>query len=1217
MDGKQPCCPSCGQQLERSVAGEQCLVCLLILAADGGSLDEGEDTIERQVGLQQLGDYLLESEIARGGMGVVYRAHQISLNRTVAIKMLIAGQLATPDLVRRFYVEAEAAAKLDHPNIVPIYEVGELETLHFFSMKLIEGGNLSHLPDSYSLAGQLSATQLRERQRQIAGLVVKIADALAYAHDHGVLHRDIKPSNILIDTDSEPHLTDFGLAKLIQQGGTRLTLTSSVIGSPSYMAPEQAVGAIHQITAQADIYSLGAVLYELLTGQPPFLGETVVETIRQVTDQPPTRPRSLNGRIHPDLETIAIRCLEKEPHRRYASAADVGLELRRFLQGESIVARPVGPMRELWRWANRNRRVSLMAGMLLLALLIGTAGVAWQSRRATLANRELTETVSHLKWSRITEMVKQGEIRGAVARLADILRRDPANRQTATYTMSILDQSQYHVPVGARISHPGEAVITVAEFTPDETLLATGAVDRSVRIWNLDDSSLAIDPIVVDSKVEHLSFNRDGTLLAVSTSKGTLSIRRVRDGAEVFAETLEETITNLEFARSSQQLLFTVGSNLCLWRPESSPVVQRLECNKRIDSLSLSKDGIRVVTLFRDRTAAVWETPSGQELLHINKFRILDAVISENGQRIAASEKTFGSLVIWDLESRREISNLNTRFGDIDHLNFVAADDRIVGASTSHEWSAIYSCLTGQQCGPPMRHRTIVTVIEPFADGRYVMTLSKKNEMRFWNVETGESYAAPLMLPGGILHAGASQTGKFIWTGTNDAQPQHSVDIRSVQVWRLHTPQVPPDHSRDPERFLNGAAAASSDGRWVVTCIGRRANSERNFQPELTFVDAATGDTVRPPFVCSSDVYGCVFTPDNQKLLVVMVNGQIAVFSVPDFQLLQGPIDSGHPIQPSRLSPDGKSFATGSADGWVTLWELNTLSPLWKQRHSTARLNDLYFSADGQILASCSNDRTAKIWNTASGSMLTELIGHSDRIYNVRIDPATQTVATGGDDSDAILWDLASGEVRFRLPHVDRVYAIDFHPQQDLLAVASRDGRCQLWHTRTARPVGRPMILDQVVFNTKFSQDGSRLLCSGQAGFQLWDTSSQRPLTVLHRQVGQYAVGVDADGCRTMFIQDDSAVFCGSQRYSSRIWKLNLVHRDVPSWFPDFLESIVMQRLSPDTEIPQLVETDLHLKINQQIQALDDSDYVSWCKQWFESLKVTNSDHPIDARESN
>src|SRR6059058_5997818 len=258
--------------------------------------------------LGELGDYELLEEVGRGGQGVVFRARQKSLNRTVALKIIGLGQWASKAHVKRFRLEAEAAARLDHPCIVPIYEVGERDGCCYFSMKFVEGGQLDEVVRRTPMS-----------IRQAAELIAKVARTVHYAHQHGILHRDLKPGNILLDAKGEPHLTDFGLARLVETEST-MTRTLDVLGTPSYMAPEQAVGNNAAVSSVTDIYGLGAVLYQLLTGQPPFAGGATYETIKLLLDTEPRSPRLLNPKIDRDLSTICLKCLEKDPKRRYSSA---------------------------------------------------------------------------------------------------------------------------------------------------------------------------------------------------------------------------------------------------------------------------------------------------------------------------------------------------------------------------------------------------------------------------------------------------------------------------------------------------------------------------------------------------------------------------------------------------------------------------------------------------------------------------------------------------------------------------------------------------------------------------------------------------------------------------------------------------------------------------------------------------------------------------------
>lgn len=377
-------CSQCGASLSGDGPAGNCPACLLALAMtfdcrhdDSVPLDS--TAVENQPLIRYFGDYELLEEIARGGMGVIYRVRQMSLNRPAALKMILAGRLATPALVQRFQIEAEAAARLDHPNIVPIYEIGEYDGQHYFTMKLFPGGTLA---DYVRNTGVPSGASM---QHAVA-LVSQVARAIHYAHQHGILHRDLKPTNILLDATGEPHVTDFGLAKLADHDAS-LTMSVAIVGTPAYMSPEQASGQSKRLTTASDVYSLGAILYELLTGTPPFQGESCVETLRLVSEHEPVPPRSLNAAVDRDLETVCLKCLSKAPDRRYGSAELLADELDRWLCGEPIQARPVGTTEKFIRWCRRKPALagSLFFTCALLAfVVVGSPIAIYQVNQARL-----------------------------------------------------------------------------------------------------------------------------------------------------------------------------------------------------------------------------------------------------------------------------------------------------------------------------------------------------------------------------------------------------------------------------------------------------------------------------------------------------------------------------------------------------------------------------------------------------------------------------------------------------------------------------------------------------------------------------------------------------------------------------------------------------------------------------------------------------------------
>src|SRR5438128_10494164 len=402
-------CSKCGAEIPADAPEGGCPGCLLETAL--GALETKSERLAEMVG--ELGDYELLEEVGRGGQGVVFRARQKSLNRTVALKVISLGQWASKVHLKRFRREAEAAASLDHPGIVPIYEVGERDGSCYFSMTFVEGGQV----DEVVRRAPMSI-------RQTVELIAKVARTVHYAHEHGMLHRDIKPGNILLDAKGEPHLTDFGLARLVESESS-VTQTLDVLGTPSYMAPDQALGENAAVSSATDVYGLGAVLYQLLTGQPPFAGGTTYETIKLLLDTEPRQPRLLNPKIDRDLSTICLKCLEKDPQRRYSSALALAEDLERWLKHEPIQARRTGIFARGRKWVQRNPTSALLAAS-LIALAAAAGWIVWKRE---LIRQTLTTGIAVLPFENLSEQREdaaafvdgvQDDILTKLARIADL-----------------------------------------------------------------------------------------------------------------------------------------------------------------------------------------------------------------------------------------------------------------------------------------------------------------------------------------------------------------------------------------------------------------------------------------------------------------------------------------------------------------------------------------------------------------------------------------------------------------------------------------------------------------------------------------------------------------------------------------------------------------------------------------------------------------------------
>ncbi len=652
MQEKQVC-PDCGAPVRRATPAGQCPACLLRLSlsvADGGlafGLDEcpaeevsaSETLNPDSAHIRYVGDYELIEEIGRGGMGVVYKARQVSLNRFVALKLVRAGDFADENEVARFRAEAEAAAHLDHPNIVSIYEVGEHDGRHYFSMKLIEGG---------SLAERIANDELRmtnvghERQtapfdiRHSALVISQVARAVHHAHQRGLLHRDLKPGNILLDAEGQPHITDFGLAKRIDTDSA-MTMPGAILGTPGYIAPEQAAG-VKQLTTAADIHSLGAILYELLAGRPPFTGATVMETLHNVMNKEPVPPSAVRSSrreeahsksesrkpksgivqslltsaatsVDCDLETICLKCLEKEPARRYGSAEALADDLERWLAHKPIRARPVTFVERLRKWTQRNPLHATGAAALFLVSALGLAGVLWQWHAAVAARRAIQEELWH------SQLLDARSYRlssgpGRRAKALEILERAAAyhpsielrNEALATLVLPDLGSNfwwrregnaelpqAFTSDLGFYAGRTGNGQVAVwrgadpkavtrfnglgavgktMRFSPDDSLLAVKFADGAIGVWNWRDQQLVLQTKSWPDGSDHVppfDFTPDGREFWLSDSTEQLARYSLPDGQPLPPPAITGRARRLRFDPTGHRLVGWSGRTLTAW----------------------------------------------------------------------------------------------------------------------------------------------------------------------------------------------------------------------------------------------------------------------------------------------------------------------------------------------------------------------------------------------------------------------------------------------------------------------------------------------------------------------------------------------------------------------------------------------------------------------------------------------------------------------------
>ena len=732
-------CPKCKNEIPAGAPESVCPSCLF-------EDDPSDEITLPDESLGQIGKFTLVEEIARGGMGVVYKAQEEDLNRAVAIKMIRGGRIADERELKRFQAEAEAAANLRHPSIVAIHQVGEEDGNPFFAMDLVEGGDLESWQKGKPMEDMAAAR-----------LITEIANAAAYAHGEGIVHRDLKPQNILMDADGKPHVTDFGIAKRLD-GDSQLTLTGVIMGSPSYMSPEQAAGETTTIRETADIYSLGAILYSLLTGRPPFQAATPMKTLEQVTTREPLAPKAVNPTISEDLNTICLKCLNKSPQGRYQSADDLVAELERFCAGKPILARPVSRTEATRKWVKRNPVISALTATIGIVALIGFLSVWWQleqtrgalstaqeAQRAEISARapqhsprlvlnhdeEAMSVAFAPNGTDLLTASKDGHWRvfnGTDGQLSQNVKAHKGMVAEASYRASGNEILTFSYDTQTHFPHVNPNGETIHSYTSHDY------GDQTARVWD-SNTGKELQTISSPTQISSAKLSPDGKWIATANWDGVVTIYERATGTKKGSYAAHEgAIAGLHFSSDSKSIVTSSEGNA--YEIEMTPH-SRSGSSQTVKESSLAHvlevpSAKRLVSLPNQARNGLGRLPL---LSHRGSSRST-ARFSPGGKRIVTTGEDPENNCLWNARSGKLIARLKGH----SHSTYMAAfspDGRCIATAGADNTTILWNGETGERFFKLQGHDQPVLWTEFSPDSRLLVTASADGSARVWSVDRG------------------------------------------------------------------------------------------------------------------------------------------------------------------------------------------------------------------------------------------------------------------------------------------------------------------------------------------------------------------------------------------------------------------------------------------------------------------------------------------------
>jgi WD40 repeat protein len=1055
--------------------------------------------------------YEILAELGRGGMGVVYKARQVTLGRVVALKMILAGGHAGEADLARFRTEAEAIARLQHPNIVQIHEVGEHEGLPFFSLEFCGGGSL-----------QKKSAGAPMQPKEAAPLVETLARAMQAAHDRGIIHRDLKPANVLLAEDGMPKITDFGLAKKLDTPGA--TSTGVIMGTPSYMAPEQAGGKNRAVGPPADVYALGAILYELLTGRPPFKAPTAVDTLIQVVTDDPVPVRRLQPKVPRDLETICHKCLRKEPGQRYASAKALAEDLRRFLAGVPILARPIGSLERGIKWTLRRPALAALVAVSCLAtvtlvVVILDANVRLTRERDHARDQEkkvgverdnalqakaeadrqrnrAEEMLSHTRAERGMRLLEGGNLLG----LLDLLEaRRAAEELPQLRDPRTILWSGWETACSGRLEQvlPNKSPVTGMAFSPDGKTVATREQNGAIVLWDFLAGEARVTIRTPESWTgRELTFAPDSKALSFRWNEGGLSDGTWKTGIQAWDVATGHPLCSPVQAGSREEKVclspdgrwFVSCAGATLQKrdaPTGNPVGSAWKAAGPVEALLLSPDGRLLVTLGDE--LEWWDPATGRQCAPSTPilngkgqvaFSSRSLAFSPNSKWLICRVATFETETV-----RVHDAATGKPFGEpvtakMEYGSTQVSPDGATLATVPGWLSGglregsvrLWRTATGKAHGEALRHEGAATCLAFSPDGRLVATGGMDGTARLWEVETGRPHGSSLWHPGRLFEVAFAPDGSLLATLDESG---------TVRLWQT---AVPTPRGKPALEVAAYGFAFGPGGNWLAATTENQICrwDLTNLQPVGKRLEQ---ENVFGPIACS---------PDGVLLAAATEKG-IQLWDIAAGQRHGSLLEFPHHADGLAFSLDGKWLAAMSGEGVVQMWDPVTgklHDPPFKGGGAEAAFFDLQISADGKLVATRSTFGLF-LWRADTGQ---EFPPPQKQIMAMNLEG--KVLVAPADGSGLSLQDPLTGETLKRLPgaHFSPIPP-EFSPDGKLVATPDADQTVQLWDMATGKQYGPRLVNRQQIQRVVFSPDGKVLVTVAPGGtLRLWDVGSGQQL---------------------------------------------------------------------------------------------------------------------------